>query len=173
MQVSTSNKTYYTCPTEEELIASGYKLQSRHVKKTSRTVTHGFFDQDVYKIEEHTNTYVNKDGVTYTETSDVEVFSHKKPKPQHPICTREMDCECYLDKLGGKWGKNEFIPLSPGDRFPKVIDIGHGWVWLIGDEFPRYNVKRDRSRNYTQYFTWGDSVRIRENGVVKTIIFEW
>ena len=98
----------------------------------------------------------------------------KKPRPPRPVATREIDCYAYCVKVDGHWREWKWIPLSPGDGYPSRLNVHYHWYWEIGRiAFPRFTGINRAEENTTVYYNWGDTCKIRENGVERTLILEW
>lgn len=146
---------------------NNYRVKESH-KDAMEEVYDGFWQQNVYKQIKNTILWERCDGTLHTEYFVEKVFDHKKPRPSYPMAP--FDCtimNVYTDKYHSKHNYYNDVPLMKGERLPKQLDQGHGWVFYIGDAFPLWNCRRTGG-NRTQYHEWsGQEVEIQGYGRIR------
>lgn len=136
-------------------------------EKDGGTEYDGLWKQMEYKVIICRRRYQRCDGSIYTKEEKRREFVRKLPKPSYP--TIPFDCVVkgvYTDKYHSKHNYYNDVPLSKGDRIPKQLDQGHGWVFYIGYSFPTWDVNRTGPDRTTYYSSWDGTKIMTDKGPI-------
>ena len=145
---------------EPEEIEIRYKELEKDIKG-ERVEYEGLWKQDEYKITTYKIRYQRYDGSIFTTEGEKKEFVKKLPEPVYP--TIPFDCvvkNVYTNKYHSIHNYYNDVPLSKGDRIPKQLDQGHGWVFFIGYSFPTWDCNRTGPDRTTYYSSWDPAITI-------------
>lgn len=135
-----------------------YKLKTL-TKSEGKEEGRGTWQQNIYIVRDEHYVYQRCDKTLYERTKHVEEFKEKLPRPAYPTAPVDLTIyHVYTDKYHSKHDYYNDVLMSKGERFPKQLDQGHGWVFYIGNSFPRWNVSRTGGDRTTYYGWTGDVV---------------